>query len=77
MGAHQKKLYKCCFNYGHEIITEHEWAFSGLQAKNYAIRKIARKHDVNPYHVFAIFDGSKPNFNIEVDKEWKKKLGRQ
>ena len=65
MTATQKQVYKCCFNYGHEIIIKYAWAWSGRQAKNFAMRRLAKEHDVHPSHIFALFDGSKNNFSVE------------
>ena len=63
--SHDYKKYRCTFNYGHEIIIKYEWAWSGRQAKNFAMRKLAKEHGVHPSHVFALFDGSKDNFSVE------------
>jgi len=65
IAATQKQVYKCCFNYGHEIIIKYAWAWSGRQAKNFAMRRLAKEHDVHPSHIFALFDGSKNNFSVE------------
>ena len=79
MAAHPKSLcnYRGTFNYKHEIVIRYAWATSGRQAKNYMMRRLAKEHGVHPSHVFALFDGNKPNFNIEVDPEWKNKIDHQ
>jgi len=65
VAANDYKKYKCCFNYSHEIVVLYEWAWSGRQAKNFAMRKLAKKHGVHPACLFALFDGSRDNFEIE------------
>ncbi len=57
-------LYKCVFNYSHEMIVLYRAAYSGRQAKIYAMRQLAKDHGVSYSAVASIFDGSKPNFDI-------------
>ena len=59
------ELYKVCLNYQHELIVRYTWAYSGRQAKNYIMRRVAAEHGVGYNTVRDVFDGSKPNFSVE------------
>ncbi len=59
--------YKVCLNYQHELIVRYTWAYSGRQAKNYIMRRVANEHGVGYNTVRDMFDGSKPNFTVEKE----------
>ncbi len=65
-------LWKGAFNYSRAILTVYSYATTEKGAKTKMINQIAKKHEVHPSHVFALFDGSKPNFKIEIDKVWRR-----
>lgn len=68
-----KTLWRGLFNYSHEICIEYIHAFSPEQAKVIMCRRLAKKHEVHPSHVFALFDGSRDNFSIAVETEFEEK----
>lgn len=69
-----KKLFVGDFRYSGELITRHAHAFSGRQAKIFMMQRLAKEHEVSFAAVCAIFNGSRPNFNIQVDPEWREKI---
>jgi len=64
-----KRLYRGVFNYRAGIETQYAKAHSPQQAKVFMMRRLAIKHDVSYQIVFGMFDGSKPNFIIEEERE--------
>lgn len=73
MGQRRKKLFAMDFNYGRELVTKYAYAYSGRQAKVFGMRQLAKEHGVSYSAVAAIFNGDKPNFDIQVDPEWRRK----
>uniref|UniRef100_A0A6M3L6P7 Uncharacterized protein n=1 Tax=viral metagenome TaxID=1070528 RepID=A0A6M3L6P7_9ZZZZ len=71
----KKKLFVGDFRYNRELVTKHAFAFSGRQAKVFMLRQLAAEHGVPISAVMSIFDGSKVNFEIQVDPEWRLKNG--
>lgn len=59
-----KILFKGLFNYGRELAVKYAYAYSGRQAKVLMMRQLATDHNVTYRVVAAIFNGSKPNFEI-------------
>ena len=64
-----KNLYRGCFNYAHEVEIRRTTASSGRQAKIFMMHQLAREHGVSYAAVSRIFDGSKPNFGVELEIE--------
>ena len=76
MGKRIKKprfLYLGIFNYSHAVEEVLRFATSEKHAKALMMQELARKHEVHPSHVAALFDGSKPNYSIKIDPEWRSK----
>ncbi len=69
----KKLLFVGNFNYSRESIVKFAWAYSGRQAKVFMMQQLAGDHGVKFKTVAKRFDGSKPNFSIEVDEKWKEK----
>ena len=69
----EKQLYLGIFNYSRAVEEILLYAVSHAHARVMMINRLAKKHDVHPSHVAALFDGSKDNYSIGIDKEWKKK----
>ena len=71
----QKKrlLFTGDFRYKGELVTKFAHAFSGRQAKVFMMRQIADDDGVKYRVVSGIFNGEKPNFDIKVDPEWRRK----
>ena len=67
------KLWRGVFSYSCEIERCFAYAKDEKKAKAKMLFQLAKKHQVNIQHVYALFDGSKQNFNIEIDREWKEK----
>ena len=44
-------------------------AYSAAQAREMFFRRLAEKHDVSISVVRGVFDGSKSNFSIEIEKQ--------
>jgi hypothetical protein len=59
-----KKKWKGVFSYRCELERLYAHAYSKEQARVVMCRRLAKKHDVHPATVLAIFDGSKDNFSI-------------
>lgn len=68
-----KKLFTGLFNYGRQVEKKFAWAFTGRQAKVFMMKQLANDHGVTYGAVAKIFDGSKGNFEIKVDPQWKEK----
>ncbi len=51
------------------MIVVYKSAYSGRQAKIYMMRQLAKDHEVSYSTVAAIFDGSKPNFEVKVEEK--------
>lgn len=66
-----KNKYRGVFNYSREVYILYRYAFTEKQAWKLMCDEIARLHEVHPSHVFAMFDGSRDNFSIEVELEIK------
>lgn len=67
------KLWRGIFNYSHEMVVKFSHAPTERAAKMRMINQLAKDHDVHPSTVYGIFDGSKDNYRIEIDPEWRKK----
>lgn len=63
-----KKLWRGVFSYSCGLEIEYAFAFSPKQAKVFMMRRLAKKHEVSYQHVFMMFNGEKPNFIIEEEK---------
>jgi len=66
-----KNLYRGIFNYSHEVKIRYTTASSKRQAKIFMMHQLAREHDVHYCVVAGIFDGSKQNFEINMEVEYK------
>ncbi len=71
----RQQLFVGTFNYAHEVVIKYTWAPTLAAAKTRMLRRIANEHEVNYQHVFAMFDGSRDNCLIEVDREWQEQQG--
>jgi hypothetical protein len=66
-----KNLWKGLFSYRSEMEVQYAYAYSKAQAKVMMLRRLANKHDVSYQAVFGMFDGSKPNYQIIIETEFK------
>jgi len=66
-----KNLWRGAFSYSHEAHILYAFAYSKEQARVIMCRRLAKKHDVHPSYVLSMFDGSKPNFTIDLEMEMK------
>jgi hypothetical protein len=66
-----KSLWKGRFNFSREIHHLRTHAYSERQAWACFCNRLAKIHDVHPRHVMAVFDGSRDNFKIQLEIEWK------
>ena len=64
-----KELWKGLFSYRCEMEKLYAKAYSKEQARVMMCRRLAKKHEVNYGAVLALFDGSKDNFDITIEKE--------
>jgi hypothetical protein len=69
-----KQLWKGLFSYRSELDVQYAYAYSKAQAKVMMLRRLAKKHEVSYQTVFGMFDGSKPNYQIIVETEFKEAL---
>ncbi len=61
-------LFRGTFNYSHEIVVKYTYAPTWAAAKTRMLRRIANEHQVSYQAVFAMFDGRKDNFRLEIEK---------
>lgn len=64
----KKILWRGVYNFSHSILVRYAWAFSLAQAHAVMCRRIAKEHGVGYQHVFSVFDGSKPNYEIKEER---------
>lgn len=66
-----KSLWRGCFNFRQSARIEYAYAFSERQAWVVMCRRIAKKDGVSPGMVMAIFDGSRDNYRITIETEFR------
>ena len=66
-----KQLFKGLFSYRCELQREYTYAYSKDQARLIMCQRLAKKHDVNPSIVMGLFDGSRNNYSIEIETEFR------
>ena len=65
----RKQILWCgTFNFSHEIIIMYTYAPTWAAARVRFLRRLAKEHEVSYSQVFSMFDGSKDNFKIEIEK---------
>ena len=64
-----KSLWKGLFNYSCGIERLYTYAHSKEQARVIMCRRLAKKHDVHPSVVLAMFDGKRDNFSVDIEME--------
>lgn len=64
-------LWRGVFNYSCEMVIKYTHAPTEKAAKMRMINQLAKDHGVHASHVYAIFDGSKPNYRIQEEKDEK------
>jgi hypothetical protein len=67
----KKVNYKGCFNWHGEVTCFYCHAYSERQAVSYFFRKLAKLHDVTIWTVRNHFDGSRDNYRITIEQEYK------
>ena len=78
MGPKCKTLYRGVFSYSRSVEKPiYRYAFTEKQAWRLMCDCLAKKHEVHPSHVLALFDGSKANFSIEIETEFHEKEGEE
>jgi ATP-dependent helicase YprA (DUF1998 family) len=71
MATKSKILWKGIFNYQYQMTILYRAAYTKPQAKEIMCRALAAKHDVSIQTVRSYFDGSKDNYSIEIETEYK------
>jgi ATP-dependent helicase YprA (DUF1998 family) len=71
MSSKTKQLYRGEFNYQYQMTILYRAAYTKPQAKEVMCRALAAKHDVSIQTVRSYFDGSKDNYSIEIETEYK------
>ena len=69
--AKVKNLFSGRFNYSLEIFVMYRYAFSEKQAWKLFCEELSGKHNVSTSAVMNLFDGSKDNFEIKNETEFK------
>ncbi len=64
-------LYRGCFNYARSVEVLYRHAATERQAWFRMCQALAKKHDVLPHAVMSLFDGSRQNYEINVEMEIK------
>ncbi len=75
MASNIKTLWRGSFNYNRMPVIEYAYAFSKEQARVVICHRLAKKHGVHPAMVLSMFNGSRDNFNIEIEMEVKEVEG--
>lgn len=67
-----KTLFRGVYNYAQSVEPiMYRWAYTERQAWKLMCDAIAKRNDVPKSYVYGLFDGSKPNFEITIEKEIK------
>ena len=66
-----KTLWCGLFNYSCELERIFAYAYTKEQARVIMCRRLAKKHEVHPSHVYALFDGSKQNYEITIEVDFR------
>jgi hypothetical protein len=67
-----KNLFRGVFNYARSVEpVMYRHAFTERQAWKLFCDEIAKRHEVHPSHVYALFDGSQRNHEITIETEFK------
>ena len=66
-----KSLWRGAFNYRQTAVVLYRYAHTERQAWLQMCRSLARKDGVPPSVVLCLFDGSRDNFEITIETEWK------
>lgn len=66
-----KSLWRGCFNFHQTAKVMYAYAFSERQAWAIFCQRLAKKDGVHPSAVYGIFDGSRDNFSITIETEFK------
>lgn len=66
-----KTLWKGLFSYNCGLERLYAYAYSKEQARVIMCRRLAKKHDVHPATVLRYFDGSRNNYDITVEVDFK------
>lgn len=68
----EKTIYRGIFNYERSVEKPmYRYAYTEREAWKIMCDELAKRYNVHPSHVYAIFDGSKQNFEITVEIEFK------
>ena len=68
-----KTLWRGAFNYQRSMEPIiYRYAYTERQAWKVMCDEIARRNNVPEAYVYGLFDGSKPNFEITIEKEVRK-----
>lgn len=66
-----KRLFRGLFNYNCGLERVFAYAYTKEQAHFIMCGRLAKRHEVHPSHVYALFSGDKSNFEITVETEFK------
>jgi len=66
-----KKLFRGAFNLNRAPVVMYAHAWTERQAWLVFCRRLAKRDGVHPSHVMSIFDGSKANYEITIETEYK------
>jgi hypothetical protein len=66
-----KKLWRCCFNYSQSPYIFYRQAFTERQAWLLGCQILAKKHQVPLSYVTGLFDGSRDNYTVQIETDFK------
>lgn len=66
-----KSLYRGAFNYNHTAVILYRQAYSCKQAWMIMCKHLAEQDNINPRVVMGLFDGTRDNFEITVETEFR------
>jgi len=66
-----KHLWRGAFNYRQSAIVLYTYAHTERQAWLVFCRRLAKKHDVSARTVMGLFDGTKDNYQITMEVEYR------
>ncbi len=71
-----KSLYRGVFNYARSVERPiYRYAFTERQAWKLMCDEIARRHEIHPSYVYTLFDGSRGNFEITLEVDFREGEG--
>lgn len=69
-----KNLYRGAYNFHQSAIIMYAYAYTERQAWSIFCQRLAKRDGVHPSAVYGIFDGSRDNYQITIEVEYREDL---